>query len=273
MQAKKPSFLSNDHALLTAMVQLGDPESCVTLIRNSAASGAEAFGIQLCYIEQKYKTEETYRYIFSRCGNKPIYITNYRQRENTGLTDDDLAEGMLLGLKAGATLVDVMGDLYDPSPLELTQNPAAIEKQRALIDRIHENGGEVLMSSHTWQYLTPEQILDITKAHEARGADITKIVTCANTEEELLSNFEAMRRMKKELNISFTFFELEFLFGNIFDIFAPFMQTDMAQFVSNIKMNSCSRSFAGVLHRRRWRGCEAAFQHHQRKQFFSGAVF
>lgn len=74
MQAKKPSFLSNDHALLTAMVQLGDPESCVTLIRNSAASGAEAFGIQLCYIEQKYKTEETYRYIFSRCGNKPIYI-------------------------------------------------------------------------------------------------------------------------------------------------------------------------------------------------------
>ena len=71
MQAKKPSFLSNDHALLTAMVQLGDPESCVTLIRNSAASGAEAFGIQLCYIEQKYKTEETYRYIFSRCGNKP----------------------------------------------------------------------------------------------------------------------------------------------------------------------------------------------------------
>ena len=94
MQAKKPSFLSNDHALLTAMVQLGDPESCVTLIRNSAASGAEAFGIQLCYIEQKYKTEETYRYIFSRCGNKPIYITNYRQRENTGLTDDDLAEGI-----------------------------------------------------------------------------------------------------------------------------------------------------------------------------------
>lgn len=61
------------------------------------------------------------------------------------------------------------------------------------------------MSSHTWQYLTPEQILDITKAHEARGADITKIVTCANTEEELLSNFEAMRRMKKELNIPFLF--------------------------------------------------------------------
>lgn len=74
MQAKKPSFLSNDHALLTAMVQLGDPESCVTLIRNSAASGAEAFGIQLCYIEQKYKTEETYRYIFpdSSCRSSSV---------------------------------------------------------------------------------------------------------------------------------------------------------------------------------------------------------
>ena len=49
--------------------------------------------------------------------------------------------------------------------------------------RIHENGGEVLMSSHTWQYLTPEQTLNIAKAHEARGADITKVVACANTEE------------------------------------------------------------------------------------------
>lgn len=205
MRAKKPSFLNKDHALLTAMVQLGDPESCVTLIRNSAASGAEAFGIQLCCIEQKYRTEENYRYIFSRCGSKPIYITNYRQRESTGLTDDELAEGLLAGLKAGATLVDVMGDLYDPSPLEVTYDPEAIEKQCALIDRIHENGGEVLMSSHTWQRLAPEQILAIAREHEARGADISKIVTCADTEEDLLSNFKAMLMMKQELNIPFLF--------------------------------------------------------------------
>lgn len=205
MQARKPSFLNHDHALLTAMVQLKDPESCVTLVRNSAAAGAEAYGIQLCEIEQKYRTEENYRYIFSRCGNKPIYITNYRQKESSGLTDDELAEGLMLGLRAGATLIDVMGDIYAPSPLQLAKEPDAIDRQRAFIDRIHESGGEVLMSSHTWQYLTPEQILEIAKAHESRGADITKIVTCANTEEELLSNFEAMRLMKKELNIPFLF--------------------------------------------------------------------
>ena len=165
MREKKPSFLNKDHALLTAMVQLADPESCVTLIRNSAASGAEAFGIQLCYIEQKYRTEENYKYIFSRCGSKPIYVTNYRQRESTDIPDDELAEGLLDALKAGATLVDVMGDLYDPSPMEVTHNPEAIEKQRALIERIHENGGEVMMSSHTWQRLAPEQILAIAKEH------------------------------------------------------------------------------------------------------------
>lgn len=205
MRTKKPSFLNKDRALLTAMVQLGDPESCITLIRNSAASGAEAFGIQLCYLEQKYRTEENYAYIFSRCGNIPIYVTNYRKKKSVGLTDDALAEELLIALKAGATLVDVMGDLYDPSPMEITHNPKAIEKQRALIDRIHENGGEVLMSSHTWQRLTPEQILAIAKEHESRGADIAKIVTCANTEEDLLSNFKAMLMMKEELNIPFLF--------------------------------------------------------------------
>lgn len=205
MEKIKPSFLGHDHALLTAMVQEPDPESCISQIRNSAADGAEAYGIQLCELKREYKTDENLRHIFSRCGNKPIYITNYRQRQNEGMTDDELLEGLLQGLRCGADLLDVMGDIYEPDPLQLSRSEAAIEKQKSAINRIHDLGGEVLMSSHTWRYLPPEQVMEIAYAHQQRGADITKVVTCANTEDELMSNFEAMRMMRRELKIPFLF--------------------------------------------------------------------
>ena len=36
-------------------------------------------------------------------------------------------------LRCGAPLLDVMGDQFDPSPLQITYSPAAAEKQKALI--------------------------------------------------------------------------------------------------------------------------------------------
>lgn len=205
MVAKKPSFLKRDRPLLTAMIQEADPESCISLIRNSASDGADAYGIQLCELKREYKKGDILRYIFSRCGNKPIYITNYRQRQNEGLNDDVLIEDLMLGLDCGATLLDVMGDLYEPSDCQLSHSQIAIDRQKSVIEKIHNHGGEVIMSSHTWKYLCPERVLEIAYAHQERGADITKIVTCANSEEELLSNFQAMCLMKKELKIPFLF--------------------------------------------------------------------
>lgn len=201
----KTTFLSGNHPLLTAMIQCPDIQSSMTLIRNSDADGADAFGIQLCELQREYRTEENYRKMFSRCGQKPIYITNYRQKYSEGLSDEELVEGLMLGLKAGACLVDVMGDLYCPSPLQITYEENAVRRQKETIAHIHEAGGEVLMSCHTQKFLEPEEVLKITKAQEERGADIAKIVTCADTEEELLSNLYAMTLLKKELKIPFLF--------------------------------------------------------------------
>ncbi len=218
----KPSFLNHSNALLTAMIQQPDPESCINLIRNSAAEGADAFGIQFCDIKREYRTEINFKHIFSRCGNKPIYITNYRLKESIGMSDDELADELLLGLKAGATLVDVMGDMYCPETLQITYNQAAVDKQRKLIDKIHQSGGEVLISSHALEVMTPEQILEIAKAQEARGADIAKIVTLSKSKADVISSFEAMELMKKELKIPFlylsngTHFRLQRIVGPYF---------------------------------------------------------
>ena len=67
-------------------------------------------------------------------------------------------------------------DMFCPSKDEIALDEAAVEKQKALIDRIHSAGGEVLMSSHTFKSTTLEQNLMIAREQAARGADIIKIV-------------------------------------------------------------------------------------------------
>lgn len=96
--------------------------------------------------------------------------------------------GLLEGLRMGGTLADVMGDVFDRSPDELTRKPEAINRQKKLIDEIHEMGKEVLMSSHVLRYAAAEEVLEIAYEHQKRGADISKIVTAANNEDEEAEN-------------------------------------------------------------------------------------
>lgn len=201
----KPTFLGHNRPLLTAMLQVETPEVAIAQIRNAVYDGADAFGFQIEKLKPEFRNEETYKTVFSYMEDRPIYITNYRHSHNVNLTDDERADGLMLALKSGATLCDVMGDFYSPSPLELTRNAAAIEKQKKLIETIHQRKGEVLMSSHVLKFLKAEDVLSIAKEHEARGADISKIVTASNTEEEMLENLTATALLKKELKIPFLF--------------------------------------------------------------------
>ena len=110
-----------------------------------------------------------------------------------------------MGLKCGATLVDVMGDAYCPSFEELTTDEKAIAKQMKFIDEVHKRGGEVLMSSHVYEYRSPEKVLKIALEQQRRGADIVKIVTGANTQEEEIQNLDICRLLKQELKVPFLF--------------------------------------------------------------------
>ena len=152
----KQSFLDCKKPLLTAMIQKPDPDSCISAIRNAVYDGAEAFGFQICELKREYRDEETFRHIFSYCGSHPIYITNYRQRYSDKVSDEDRTEEMLTAMRAGAVLMDVMGDLYCPDPSQLTYDAEAVKKQKELIHEIHDMGGEVLMSAHIWEFV-PEQ--------------------------------------------------------------------------------------------------------------------
>ena len=98
-----------------------------------------------------------------------------------------------------------MGDTFGKAPDELAKNPIAVDKQRKLIEEIHNMGKEVLMSSHLYRYAKAEEVLEIAYEHQRRGADISKIVTAANSEEEEAENIRITSLLKKELKIPFLF--------------------------------------------------------------------
>ena len=199
----KPTFLTYEKPLLTCMVQADNPDRIKELI--SRSEGAEAFGMQFCRMKPEYRTEETYRELFSLAAPLPTYVTNYRYGYNEGKSDDELAEGILELADCGAMLCDVMGDLFDKQDDEVARDAVAIQKQMKLIDELHKRGAEVLMSSHVFKFTPAERVLEIALEHQRRGADIAKIVTGASSMEDQLENLRIVHLLKKELGIPFLF--------------------------------------------------------------------
>ena len=199
------SFLNSNTQFIMEMIQAPTAENAISKIRNAITDGATAIGFQMGYLEKQYRTEKVLRSIFAEAGDKPIYFTNYRTHLNVGTSDEELMDGLIFGLKCGATLIDVMGDAFNPSPEELTTDKNAIAKQMKFIDKVHSLGGEVLISSHVRQFRNANRVLEIALEHQRRGADFVKIVTGANTQEEEIKNLEICRLLKQELKVPFLF--------------------------------------------------------------------
>ena len=201
----RPTFLGHSEPLCCCMSQARTPERALSLIRRGLDGGCTAFGFQQCQLEMQYRDETTIRSLFEAMEGRPVYVTNYRGGRNAGQTDEEVSEGLITLAKYGATLCDVMGDMFCRHPQEMTDDPAAIEKQLRLIDRIHEAGGEVLMSSHVMKYTPAEEVLRIALEQQKRGADVVKIVTAADSEAQQLENLRITSLLKEALDVPYLF--------------------------------------------------------------------
>ena len=199
------TFLNQEKSLLTVMLQCETPDTAIGRIRNALHCGAEGFGLQIESLKSEFHSPEVYRRIFDEMRGKPVYVTNYRYANNTGQTDEELAEGLITLADCGATLCDVMGDMFDKQTDELAVSEIAITKQMQLIERLHDEGAEVLMSSHVFKFTVAERVLEIALEQKRRGADIAKIVTGAETMEEQIENLRITHLLNKELGIPFLF--------------------------------------------------------------------
>lgn len=201
----KPTFLKYEKPIITAMVQADNPGRVKQLMKACADDGAEAFGMQFCRMKKEFRTPEIYRDLFDAAGERPVYVTNYRLGENESKPDDVIADEILELASCGATLCDMMGDLFDRQTDEMARNAYAIERQMRLIEKIHDVGGEVLMSSHVLRYTPAERVLEIALEQQKRGADICKIVTGAESMEQQIENLRIIDLLKKNLRIPFLF--------------------------------------------------------------------
>lgn len=194
-------FFGLDKPLLTLMINRAvTPDIALGEIKKGIANGAEAFGFCMEKMERKYRTREVLKEIFSASEGRPFYVTDYRWADsNKELSDDCLADELLSALDCGATLIDIFGDMYGHDEIQVDRDEKVGEKQKKLADTIHSMGGEVLISAHTFKYMTPEEVLDIAKLQISRGADIAKIVTAANTREELKNNFDTIFTLREKL--------------------------------------------------------------------------
>lgn len=199
----KPTYAGQNKPFITVMVQANSADNVISLINRAIPAGAEAVGIQTCRLPREEQNIDTYRRIFAAAGDVPTYVTHYRSCQNKDISDEVLANEILEIADAGATIVDVMGDIFAPHPDELTDEPEAVEKQKALIEAIHARGAEVLMSSHTHKYMSAERILEIALAQQERGADVVKIVVNANSLAEEAEVLHAAALLKETLTVPF----------------------------------------------------------------------
>lgn len=201
----KTSFLGTEKPLLTLLFCPNTEENAAEMIKRGISEGAEAFCIQTESLLPEYRNPASYRRIFSSAEGLPIYVTNYRHHSNEGLDDDKIADGIITLAESGATLCDVMGDMFCPTVGEMTDDPYAIEKQMKLIEKLHGIGAEVLMSSHVFKYQSAGEVLRIALRQQERGADIVKIVTGADTMNEQLDNLRTTALLRDVLRVPYLF--------------------------------------------------------------------
>ena len=206
---RKPSFFDYEKPLICAMVQDTTTDETICTIKDSLSDGADAFGIQLCNLIPEHRDEKHLRRIFEACEGKPIYMTSYRGANNQDMTDEErmafLLFAMSVALPMGEVLCDVMGDVFHAEPDQLTFDAEAVEKQKALIARIHAEGGKVLMSTHTSRFFEEDEVVAYAHAQRERGADLVKIVSKANGEDEQMVGLNILHRLKKELDCPYLF--------------------------------------------------------------------
>lgn len=199
-------FSESKRPVITVMLKTNTKENLIDEIKRANSQGAQAFGFQAEMLNKELRTYDALKEIFSYMEGKPIYFTNYRRGNiYPELSDDELCDELMTALSAGASLIDIPGDFFCPSQGEITTSLEAVEKQKAFIDEIHKMGGEVLMSSHVLKYIPKESVLAIAYLHKERGADVSKIVTDANTAEELQENMEASLLLERKLGLKHLF--------------------------------------------------------------------
>lgn len=203
----KQTFCNLKAPFVCSIVQEYTVEETMANILNSEHDGAKAFVVDLSYLPEEGRSTENMTKIFSTC-RRPMMPILYRTGTMTLdlVSDERRAEVMLQALDAGATSVDIMGDMFEPNAkFELAMSQEAISAQKDLAHRVHEMGGEVLISSHMPEPRRAEDVLEHMLIQVERGADIAKVICGCNTDEEMQESLRTLFLLKEKMPVPFIY--------------------------------------------------------------------
>lgn len=220
----KVKFTQLRQPLICTIISDSKPADCIRTILVSDYEGTDAYELNLMSLEKQYWNGKDMKSIFTATV-KPVLVCHYRwnYEKHLDMDEEERIKLLINNVRWGASGIDLEADAFDPSPgpkewteeakkytldrtskpRDWTTNPKAIKRQKKVIEEIHRLGGEVLMSAHTRVHLSVEQAVSMAKEMEARGADITKVVSADFNFEDLLDTMRSTIEIKKVLKIPF----------------------------------------------------------------------
>ncbi len=220
----KRKFTEIPQPFICTILSDSNPTDSIRPIRLSDYDGTDAYEMNLMMLRKEFLNEKDLRYVFQSTV-KPIIVCHYQWDYEAPLDmgEEERFELLLNAVRWGASGIDLEADAYDPSsgppewseearaysldrsskPRDWTTDPAAIQRQREIIEEVHRLGGEVLLCAHTRVHLSVEEAVSMAKEMEARGADIAKVVSVNTNYEDLLDSMRATLEIKNALGIPF----------------------------------------------------------------------
>ena len=162
----------------------------------------------------------------------PILALNY----NPEISQEERLKGLELAIHAGCSAIDFQGFMFceektssthtpenkkyfenlgfdmsfiDAAPQETIIDPEMVNKRIAYVDKIHQMGGEVLISTHIQTVLDKKQLIAYAKFHAAHGYDVLKIVAIGKTPEDVENCIEACKYLRTDLALKNTKYTLQ----------------------------------------------------------------
>ena len=201
---------------LAGVIREDNEKSAIAEIKNCLYDGADMIDLHMSCLQDT--SLQALKNIINS-SKLPVLALNYNNKcdwSTRGYTEEEREELFLRAVEAGAAGVDIQGYTYDlPSkagfcgedkysftkgnPKEIVTDENIIQKQCKLIEKIHSMGAEVLLSCHPGIAMNCQQVVELAKFLEKRNPDIIKIVTIANTDEEMIESIKTMVALKKEI--------------------------------------------------------------------------
>ena len=196
--------LLSDRTALVLLNRGTTPKEIAANARRAASYGVDGSDLNFEHLKPEFRNPEKIAAIVD-ASRLPLMALWYRKDEWSEEVADDgtRAEMLLAAAGAGVDFIDVMGDLFDPSPDERTENPQAVAKQEKLIEEIHARGSRVIISTHPKRPMTTSEVVNHLKSLAKRGGDVVKVVATASTEAEFAEAVQTTLALRHELEIPF----------------------------------------------------------------------